>query len=65
MELSAYTLALLEDLERRIDPETEDDYLSQWVNFWEGKHEGMSFRPARKKITNPGLELKEIVVSEG
>ena len=29
MKLSAYTIALLEDIERRIDPAIEDDYLSQ------------------------------------
>ena len=30
MELSSYTLALLDDIERRIDPETEEDYRAQW-----------------------------------
>ena len=33
MELSKETLLLLEDIERRIDPETEDDLEKQWLDF--------------------------------
>jgi len=64
MELSAYTRALLEDLERRIDPETEDAYQAQWIRYWEGKHEEMIFRPVRKNPIAPGVELKKIHIND-
>lgn len=64
MELSAYTRALLEDLERRIDPDTEDDFYAQWANFWAGKHKGMTFQPVRKKRSAPGIELKSIHIND-
>ena len=33
MKPSETTIALLEDIERRIDPETEEDYKAQWRDF--------------------------------
>lgn len=33
MNPSSYTKALLEDIERRIDPEVEEDYRAQWEAF--------------------------------
>ena len=30
MQLSAYTKALLDDIERRISPEVEDEFIGQW-----------------------------------
>ena len=31
--LSKQTLELLDDIERRIDPETEEDFTEQWRDF--------------------------------
>ena len=49
--LSKDTLALLEDLERRIDPDTEIDYERQWRDFLYGRFEGDIFIPTRKKTS--------------
>ena len=57
MNLSSYTLALLEDIERRIDPEIEEEYFAQWVNFWDGKCDTKVFVPSRKKVSPPQIEL--------
>ena len=64
MELSSYTKALLEDLERRIDPEVEDDFYAQWAKFWAGEHEEVVFRPKRKNLSVPSVELKEININD-
>ncbi len=64
MKLSNYTLALLNDIENRIDPETEEDFRSQWIRFWEGETDTSVFRPTRKQITAPGVELKDININD-
>ncbi len=64
MNLSPYTLSLLEDLERRIDPETEDDLRRQYQNFWDNCCEDIYFRPKRRKFSSPGIELKEININD-
>ncbi|MBE6559735.1 MAG: hypothetical protein E7662_01315 [Ruminococcaceae bacterium] len=64
MKLSDYTLALLEDLEKRIDPETEDDLYNQWNEFWENKCKDVIFTPKRKKITPAGVALKDININD-
>ena len=64
MKLSDYTLALLNDIEERIDPETEEDFRSQWIRFWEGNADTPVFRPSRKKVTVPGMELKIIGIND-
>ena len=64
MKLSEYTVALLNDIESRIDPEVEDDYYAQWKEFWYGTHEGLLFTPKRKKTTAPGVELRSIHIND-
>lgn len=64
MNLSSYTLALLEDIERRIDPEIEEEYFAQWVNFWDGKCDTKVFVPSRKKVSPPQIELKNIHIND-
>ena len=51
MKLSDYTLSLLDDIERRIDPETEDDYYSQWDDFYNQRTDKKVFTPYRKKVS--------------
>ena len=48
IKLSRETLALLDDIEARIDPETEEDYLGQWRDFLYNRFEGDIFTPVRK-----------------
>jgi len=64
MKLSNYTLALLDDIERRIDPETEEDYRAQWKEFWDGNVSAPVFTPKRKKISPPGVELQNIHIND-
>ena len=64
MELSSYTLSLLDDIERRIDPETEEDLKRQWQDFWDGKTAEKIFVPCRKKLSDPGVELKRININD-
>ena len=64
MNLSPYTLALLDDIERRIDPEVEDDLYAQWKAFWNGEITAPVFTPERKKVTAIGTELKKININD-
>ena len=64
MKLSEYTLSLLDDIERRIDPETEEDYRNQWKSFWNGTADVPVFRPYRKKVSSPSVEIKNIAIND-
>ncbi|MBQ3017016.1 MAG: hypothetical protein IJD79_09580 [Clostridia bacterium] len=64
MELSSYTLSLLEDIERRIDPEVEDDYIRQWESFWAGERRERIFRPERLRVSEPGVKLRDININD-
>ena len=62
--LSKETILLLEDIERRIDVETEEDYIAQWKKFLDKKFEGDIFIPERKKLSKPELEVKHININD-
>lgn len=64
MTLSPYTLSLLEDIERRIDPETEEDFRNQWRSFWYSHLDRPVFTPWRKKTSEPGIRLKQIHIND-
>ncbi len=64
MNLSQYTISLLEDIERRIDPETEDDYFSQWMEFWYGNHPEVVFTPRRKKVSVPSVQINHVNIND-
>ena len=57
MKLSKETVALLEDIERRIDPETEEDFIRQWDDFQYGRFQGDIFCPERRKQTPSALNM--------
>ena len=59
-KLSRETLALLDDIEARIDPETEDDYIGQWRDFLYDRFEGDIFAPVRKKSSAPLADIPAI-----
>ena len=64
MILSAYTSELLDDIERRIDSEVEEDYYAQWKSFWGGGFKGPVFRPMRKSVTPAGIALKNVHIND-
>ena len=63
-KLSNETKALLEDIERRIDPETEEDYKQQWKDFLYGKFNGDVFTPCRKKVSDPAVKMRNININD-
>ncbi len=58
----------LEDLERRIDAQTEQRLCKDWVDFTEGRfgHQrpGEIFSPRRQKTSAPGIEWPSVSVNE-
>ena len=64
MKLSSNTVAILEDIERRIDPDTEEDYKKQWEDFLYDRFEGEIFSPARMKRSAPTVELPDININD-
>lgn len=64
MALSEYTRSLLEDIERRIDPEIEDDYYSQWECFWNGNYEKQLFTPMRKAVTPAAVKYRGVHIND-
>lgn len=61
---SQKTLALLADIEHRIDPEAEEDFQNQWRDFLYGRFDGEIFTPCRKKLSEPGEPLPEININD-
>lgn len=64
IQLSKDTISLLEDIERRIDPETEDDFISQWSRFTFGQFDGDVFTPKRKKQSPPTVWFPQVNVND-
>ena len=59
-KLSPDTLALLADIENRIDPETEDDFRAQWRDFLFDKFDGDIFTPIRKKCSPSSASINTV-----
>ena len=64
MKLSQYTLSLLDDIEKRIIPENEEDFVEQWKKFWNGEIEDTLFVPKRKIVSQSGIEVKDININD-
>ena len=65
MNLSRATVELLEDVERRIDEQTEMDYYRQWENFLKNSDSVTGiFTPCRKKVSPPGTNLDKININD-
>ncbi len=64
MKLSDYTISLLDDIEKRIDPDSEEDYRAQWKAFWDGNITEPCFIPKRKKLTKPTIAVKQIHIND-
>jgi hypothetical protein len=54
----------LEDLERRINPETEEALLDEWRCFVDGEFKGDIFSPKRKTKSVSGVDWPEISVNK-
>jgi hypothetical protein len=64
MTLSRRTIDLLEDIERRIDPEAEEDLEAQWRDFLFDRFDGDIFAPKRRKLTRTDVERKGIMIND-
>ena len=64
LQLSKDTIALLEDIERRIDPETEEDFAGQWRDFLYGRFTGGVFTPQRRRLSAPQVELPPVNIND-
>jgi len=64
IQLSQQTLALLDDIERRIDPETEDDLANQWKDFLYDRFDGEIFQPQRKNPSPAGYSLPGVNIND-
>lgn len=64
MKLSDKTLEILDDIERRIDPETEEDFQKQWEDFLYDRFDGEIFTPRRTKPSPVGCELPAININD-
>lgn len=62
--LSKQTLELLEDIERRIDPETEEDFANQWHDFLYDRFDGEVFQPCRKVLSPAGVALPPVNIND-
>ena len=54
----------LEDLERRIDPEVEEQLEAEWTSFAEGRFSGDIFSPRRRRTAPPAVEWPRVLVND-
>ena len=64
LNLKKETIALLEDLERRIDPAVEEDLSAQWKDFLYGRFDGELFTAKRKAVSAPGIEPPAVHIND-
>ena len=64
LQLKQETIALLEDIERRIDPDAEDRLDADWLAFLRGEYEGDIFRPRRDRVSPPGTPLAPVNIND-
>ena len=64
MKLNDKTVAILEDIERRISPETEEDFAKQWEEFLYNRFDGEVFTPVRKELSLPRTEIPNININD-
>lgn len=54
----------LDDIERRIDPEVEEELSRQWQTFATGRFTGDLFSPRRPRLAPPALDWPHVVVND-
>ena len=55
---------MLEDIENRIDPETEEKYQAEWADFLYDRFEGDIFSPVRAKKAPSALSLPRVNIND-
>lgn len=63
-ELSKETAALLADIEDRIDPEIEDAYNAQWMDFLYDRFDGDIFDPVRPILKPSKVNLDPVNIND-
>ena len=63
-KLRPFTQALLEDIENRIDPDTEEDFRRQWDDFLHHRFTGEIFTPLRRKQSVSSLPRPVIHIND-
>ena len=64
VSLHPETIALLNDIESRIDPETEEDFAAQWHDFLYGQTQTEIFAPQRKQKSAPAIPPPRININD-
>ena len=64
MQLSKKTIELLEDIERRIDPDAEEAFSRQWEDFLYDRTTEEVFVPKRPVTSKPGVEFPKININD-
>ena len=64
LSLRPETIVLLNDIEARINPETEEDLAAQWKAFLYGESKEDIFHPCRKKTSLPGVPIPNININD-
>ena len=64
MQLRRETLLLLEDIEKRIDPEAEEDFIRQWRDFLWDRFDGEIFEPERKRLSAPSFVTEPVHIND-
>lgn len=55
---------LLDDIERRIDADVEEDYQSQWHDFLYDRFDGEIFAARRRSFKAPTVEVKTVMIND-
>ena len=63
-QLSSQTIRLLEDIERRIHPEAEEDFSRQWEDFLCDRFTGDIFSPHRTEISSPEFTQPPVNIND-
>lgn len=58
------TVRLPDDIERRIDEETEEEFADSRRRFLEGKFEGEYFSPCRKTLSESQLNIPTVGIND-
>lgn len=55
---------LLDDIERRIDPDVEDDFLSRWRDFLYDRFDGDIFAARRRSFSSPAVSVGNVMIND-
>ncbi len=64
LQPSKTTVAMLEDIERRIDPDAEADFREQWRAFLKNEFTGDIFCPRRATLSKPSFAYPNVHIND-